>query len=187
MGGPGGEAQGGVRPRLEPVAHGECSQPSHGTGASSAGPVPELWLRHDAGLRILSELPGAPSPRQTVCPRSDHRDRGTARARRRCGRSNVERVDRAKTLDDTGSDDRFSDCGGHICGGCRGVDVSDPVGNLHGGAIRIADAITTVAKRSHFRKPISLAHRASWQSEHAQRDGRVEFDRIQHTPVHDHL
>jgi hypothetical protein len=43
------------RPTLKPVAHGVCSQPSRGTGAS-AGPVPELWLRSNPALGVLPQL-----------------------------------------------------------------------------------------------------------------------------------
>jgi hypothetical protein len=58
--------RGWVRPagasglRLSSLAHAECNQASCGTEAS-AGPLPELWPCHDAGFRLLLQLPRAPT------------------------------------------------------------------------------------------------------------------------------
>jgi hypothetical protein len=151
MGGAGGE-EGDVRPTLKPVAHGECSQPSHGKDAS-AGPVPELWLRLHPGVGVLPQLPDAVSPRSAHRSRPDRRARGPGRARRRRVRRLVGRKTRPRTDPESGQPEHPSELGdrtvyGHAkcAGGAERVAVREDDHALvldltHGSVIRIAHTV----------------------------------------------
>lgn len=148
MGGAGGEAQGRGRLTLKAVAHGECSQPSHGTEAS-AGSVPKLWIRGDPRVGVLSQLPRAFARRQADRDPPGPRASRSPRARCRGLRRVIDRVARAQTDWDRGFRELFAAVGqprlanGHRADGPDSAGRDAVRGRLALGrrvAIRTADA-----------------------------------------------